>query len=104
MPLTDIHLYSHLTDELEINGSTFSMYIFFSNRHFYFIDCMHQLYESFNCVFRQPCKRSRRKKAVGELKNNLIVQFLTESLVTCFLSFQIATAIRRLTLTACATS
>ncbi len=65
MPLTDIHLNSHLANELGINGSIQYVYLF-SHCDFYFIDRLHQLYEPFNCLFCQPGKRSGRTKGIGQ--------------------------------------
>ncbi len=98
MPLTDIHLHSHLADELGINGSIQYVYIFSAITIFILlIACINFMNLSTAC----SANRAREvgiRKVLGSLKNNLIGQFLVESLVACFLSFVIAIGIAALLL------
>jgi len=90
MPLTDIHLHSHLAEELGINGSIQYVYIFSAIAIFILlIACINFM----NLSTAHSANRAKEvgiRKVMGGLKNNLIAQFLTESLVACFLSFVIA--------------
>src|SRR5664279_3245058 len=83
-------LYSHLTDELGINGSIQYVYIFSAIAIFILmIACINFM----NLSTASSANRAKEvgvRKVLGGMKNNLIVQFLTESLVACFLSFVIA--------------
>ncbi|HEX9512394.1 MAG TPA: ABC transporter permease [Puia sp.] len=98
MPLTDIHLYSHLAYELGINGSIQYVYIFSAIAILILlIACVNFMNLSTAC----SANRAREvgiRKVLGSLKNNLITQFLVESLVACFLSFVIAIGIAALLL------
>ncbi|HWK06584.1 MAG TPA: ABC transporter permease [Puia sp.] len=98
MPLTDIHLYSHLEHELGINGSIRYVYIFSAIAILILlIACINFMNLSTAC----SANRAREvgiRKVLGSLKNNLISQFLVESFVACFLSFVIAMGIAALLL------
>ena len=98
MPLTDIHLYSHLSDELGINGSIQYVYIFSAIAILILlIACINFM----NLSTASSANRAREvgiRKVLGSLKNNLITQFLVESFAACFLSFVIAIGITALLL------
>lgn len=98
MPLTAIHLHSHLTDELGINGSIQYVYIFSAIAIFILlIACINFM----NLSTAHSANRAREvgiRKVLGGLKNTLIAQFLTESLLACFLSFLVAFGITALLL------
>jgi putative ABC transport system permease protein len=98
IPLTDIHLYSHLADELGINGSIQYLYIFSAIAILILlIACINFM----NLSTASSANRAREvgiRKVMGCLKNSLITQFLVESLVACFLSFVIAIGITALLL------
>jgi putative ABC transport system permease protein len=93
MPLTDIHLYSDVADELGTNSSIQYVYIFSSIAIFILlIACINFM----NLSTARSANRAKEvgvRKVLGSPRNKLIAQFLTESLVTCFLSFAIAIAI-----------
>jgi putative ABC transport system permease protein len=93
MPLTDIHLYSDVSDELGTNGSIQYVYIFSSVSIFILlIACINFM----NLSTARSANRAKEvgvRKVLGGGRKTLIAQFLTESLVTCFLSFAIAIAI-----------
>ncbi len=98
MPLTYIHLNSHLANELGINGSIKYVYIFSAIAIFILlIACINFM----NLSTASSANRAREvgvRKVLGSLKKNLIAQFLAESLVACFLSFVIAIGIAALLL------
>jgi putative ABC transport system permease protein len=89
-PLLDIHLNSHLADELGINGNIQDVYIFSAIAIFILlIACINFM----NLSTANSANRAKEvgvRKVLGGLKNNLIKQFLTESFVACFLSFVMA--------------
>ena len=98
MPLTDIHLYSHLADELGINGSIQYVYIFSAIAIFILLLACINFMNLSTASSANRAKEVGVRKVLGSMKNNLIAQFLTESLVACFLSFIIAIAVAALLL------
>jgi putative ABC transport system permease protein len=93
MPLLDIHLYSHLADELGINGSVQDVYIFSAIAIFILlIACINFMNLSTACTANRA-KEVGVRKVLGGLKNSLVAQFLIESLVAGFLSFVTAIVI-----------
>ncbi len=84
--VTDIHLYSHLDDELEANGSMTNVYIMG------IIGVFIVLIACFNFVNLSTARATKRakevglRKAVGAFKNQLIVQYLSESILIAFLA------------------
>jgi putative ABC transport system permease protein len=98
MPLTEIHLYSHLFNELGINGSIRYVYIFSAIAIFILLIACINFMNLSTASSANRAKEVGVRKVLGGLKNNLIVQFLTESLVACFLSFVIAIAVAALLL------
>ncbi len=90
MPLMDIHLHSNLAYEFEVNGSIQYVYIFSAIAIFILLlACINFM----NLSTARSANRAKEvgvRKVLGGLKNNLITQFLAESLVACFLSFVIA--------------
>ena len=93
MPLLDIHLYSHLADELGINGSIQDVYIFSAIAIFILLIACINFMNLSTAYSANRAKEVGVRKVLGGLKNNLITQFLTESFVACFLSFVIAIVI-----------
>lgn len=90
MPLTQIHLHSNIKDELGTNGSIQYVYIFSAIAIFILlIACV-------NFMNLSTARSSNRAKEVGVRKvfggrrNSLIMQFLTESVLICLLSFLLA--------------
>jgi putative ABC transport system permease protein len=90
IPLTDIHLYSHVSDELGINGSIQYVYIFSAIAIFILLIACINFMNLSTASSANRAKEVGIRKVLGGLKNSLIAQFLTESLVACFLSFAIA--------------
>jgi putative ABC transport system permease protein len=78
-PLYDIHLNSHLSDEIENNGSLHYIYLFSSIAAFItIIACINFM----NLTTAQSASRAKEvavRKSVGAQNNRLIVQFLVES-------------------------
>lgn len=97
-PLLDIHLYSHLADELGINGSIQYVYIFSAIAIFILLIACINFMNLSTASSANRAKEVGVRKVLGGLKNNLIAQFLTESLVACFFSFLIAIAVAALIL------
>lgn len=97
-PLTDIHLHSNLSDELEPNGSIEYVYIFSA------IGIFILLLASINFINLSTARSASRakevgiKKVVGSLKTDLIMQFLSESICISVISLLIALGIVELLL------
>ncbi|MVM33801.1 FtsX-like permease family protein [Spirosoma sp. HMF4905] len=89
-PLTDIHLYSNSKYELEPNGDIKYVYIFSILALFILLlACVNFT----NLSTAQAVKRAREvgvRKVMGSIKNQLIVQFLTESVLLTFFSMLFA--------------
>ena len=89
-PLTDIHLYSHTKYEMEPNGDIQYVYIFSALALFILLlACVNFT----NLSTARAVKRAREvgiRKVLGSLKQQLIIQFLTESVLLTFLSMLIA--------------
>lgn len=89
-PLTKIHLYSNLQDELGINGNIQYIYIFSAIAIFILlIACVNFM----NLSTARSANRAKEvgvRKVLGSLRKNLIGQFLTESMLISCISFVIA--------------
>lgn len=85
-PLTDIHLYSHTKYEMEPNGDMQYVYIFSALALFILLlACVNFT----NLSTARAVKRAREvgiRKVMGSLKKQLIIQFLSESVLLTFLS------------------
>jgi putative ABC transport system permease protein len=83
-PLTDIHLYSNTKYEMEPNGDIQYVYIFSALALFILLlACINFT----NLSTAQAAKRSREvgiRKVMGSIKNQLVFQFLTESVLLTF--------------------
>ena len=90
MPLTEIHLHSNIKDELGTNGSIQYVYIFSAIAIFILlIACVNFM----NLSTARSSNRAKEvgvRKVFGGLRNNLIIQFLTESVFISLLSFLLA--------------
>lgn len=90
MPLTDIHLHSHMTGELGVNGNVQYVYIFTVVALFILlIACVNFI----NLSTARSSNRAREvgvRKVVGSSRKSLIVQFLLESVVVTFAAAVIA--------------
>jgi putative ABC transport system permease protein len=98
MPLTDIHLHSHLSYEIEANGDVTYVYIFSVIAIFILlIACVNFM----NLSTARSANRAKEvgiRKIAGSLRKNLITQFLTESVLISFFSLIIAIGVAALLL------
>ncbi len=98
MPLTDIHLHSNKSYEFEANGNITYVYIFSIIAIFILlIACVNFM----NLSTARSANRAKEvgiRKVAGSLRSSLVTQFLTESVLTSFLSLVIAIGIATLLL------
>ena len=84
--LTDIHLHSHLTSEIEENGDIKNVYIFSAIALFVLlIACINFM----NLATARSSKRAKEigiRKVMGAYRPQLMKQFVSESVITAFLS------------------
>ena len=94
--LTDIHLYSHTDEEIEINGDINRVYIFSAIALFILlIACINYMnLSSARSVLR--AKEIGVRKTAGASKKELIAQFLSESVFITFIAFILALILTRL--------
>jgi len=89
-PLLDIHLYSHLNDELEPNGDITYVYIFAAIAFFIILlACINFM----NLATARSANRAKEvgiRKTLGSLRSSLMRQFLTESVVLSLISTALA--------------
>lgn len=92
-PLTSIHLHSNLGLEVEANGSMNTVYIMSAVAFFILIiACINFM----NLTTAQSLKRAREvgiRKVVGSKKSQLVMQFLSESVVISFVSMVLSVLI-----------
>lgn len=88
--LTDIHLYSHLDSEAEENGDIRRVYIFSAIALFILlIACINYM----NLSTARSALRAKEigiRKVVGARRKELIIQFLIESILLCWLATLLA--------------
>ena len=96
--VTDVHLRSHLDDELEVNGNINNVYMMSVIGLFIIlIACFNFV----NLSTARATKRSKEvgmRKAVGAHKNQLILQFLGESILVAFFGLILAVAFSTMSL------
>jgi ABC-type antimicrobial peptide transport system, permease component len=96
--LTDIHLYSHLDYEAEENGDIKRVYVFSAIALFILlIACINYM----NLSTARSALRAREigiRKVVGAMRREIIVQFLSESILITFISLILAIGLTLLTL------
>ncbi len=91
--LTDIHLHSHLDDEIEVNGNIRSVYMMGV------IGLFIILIAGFNFINLSTARATKRakevglRKVVGAFRNQLIAQYLSESILIAMLSLILALAL-----------
>lgn len=96
--VTDIHLHSHLDDELEANGNITTVYMMAS------IGLFIVLIACFNFINLSTARATKRakevglRKVVGAFRSQLINQYLSESILTTLLSLAFSVAIALATL------
>ncbi|MBS1543449.1 MAG: ABC transporter permease [Bacteroidetes bacterium] len=97
-PLTDIHLHSHLRNELEGNGDIKYVWIFGAIGIFILlIACINFM----NLATARSAKRAREigvRKVMGSSRTSLTMQFLMESVILSLFSFLIALGITEIAL------
>jgi putative ABC transport system permease protein len=97
-PLTDIHLRSHLDDEMEENGDATRVMIFGAIALFILlIACINYM----NLSTARSALRAKEigiRKVSGAIRREIIVQFLGESILLSFLALFLAAALAWLTL------
>jgi putative ABC transport system permease protein len=90
MPLTDIHLHSDLTAELQANSDITYVYLFGAIALFILaIACINFM----NLSTARSANRAKEvgvRKVMGSLRSHLVRQFLTESILLSFFSFVLA--------------
>ena len=89
-PLKKIHLYSNRTGELEANGNIEYVYIFSLIAFFILlIACVNFM----NLSTARSANRAKEvgvRKVLGSMRNNLVMQFLSESVLISFISLALA--------------
>lgn len=98
-PLTDIHLHSHLDSEVEANGNINSVYMMGV------IGLFIILIAGFNFINLSTARASKRakevglRKVVGAVKQQLVVQYLSESVLIAVASLALALVFTSVSLT-----
>jgi putative ABC transport system permease protein len=96
--LTDIHLYSHTDYEAEANGDISRVYIFSAIALFILlIACINYM----NLSTARSALRAREigiRKVIGARKKELIIQFLSESVLLCWVAILLAVGFAMLAL------
>jgi putative ABC transport system permease protein len=93
MPLRDIHLRSHLRNELAANGDINHVYLISIVAVFILVLAVVNFT---NLATARSIKRAREigiRKVMGSSRTNLTLQFLTESILLSFAAFMIALAL-----------
>jgi putative ABC transport system permease protein len=96
--VTDIHLHSHLDDEVEANGDITNVYMMG------IIGLFIVLIACFNFINLSTARATKRakevgmRKVVGAFRSQLIYQYLSESVVTSLLALLLSAAISLLTI------
>lgn len=97
-PLTDIHLYSHLDDEMEPNGDIRRVYIFSAIALFILlIACINYM----NLSTARSTLRAKEigiRKVSGARRQELIAQFLCESILIAYMAILLAGGLTILTM------
>ena len=88
--VTDVHLHSHLDDEIEVNGNINNVYMMSV------IGVFIVLIACFNFINLSTARATKRakevglRKVVGAFKNQLVVQYLSESVLIALFSLVLA--------------
>lgn len=90
IPLTDIHLYSNYNQEAEVNGNGRAVGFLFMIPFFIIIIAWVNYTNLATSRSLERAKEVGVRKVLGALKNHLVLQFMTESLLLNLLSLAIA--------------
>ncbi len=85
-PITDIHLYSNIRWELEANGNILYIYILFAAVIFILVIASINYINLTTAKSVERAKEIGIRKMLGALKSNLSFQFLTESVLFCWMA------------------
>jgi putative ABC transport system permease protein len=92
-PLTDIHLHSQLTAELEVNSDITYVYLFGIIALFILVIACINFMNLSTARSSNRAKEVGVRKVLGSLRTHLIRQFLTESILLSLFAFVLAIAI-----------
>ncbi len=92
-PLTDIHLHSNKTGELNENGNVQFVYIFLAIALFILLIACVNFMNLYTARSSNRAKEVGVRKVLGSLRKNLIQQFLTESVLISFIALVFAVVI-----------
>lgn len=90
IPLTDIHLYSNYNQEAEVNGNGKAVYFLYLIAFFVVVIAWVNYTNLATSRSLERAKEVGVRKVLGALRNHLILQFMTESLLLNLLSLVIA--------------
>lgn len=95
-PLKDVHLHSNLKDEFEVNGNIIYVYVFSIIAIFILIIASINFMNLTTAKYTSRFKEVGVRKIVGSTKEQLIKQFLGESIILSFVSLFIALIVVKL--------
>jgi putative ABC transport system permease protein len=89
-PLTDIHLYSHLVGEIDTNGNITYVYVFAGVALFILLIACFNFTNLTTARSLTRAKEVGLRKVVGADKNQLLLQFLSETVLLALIALVIA--------------
>ena len=89
-PVTDIHMKSHLRWELQPNGNINYIYLFITIAILVIVVACINYINLSTARYTQRIKEVGIRKVLGALRKQLIIQFISESLIVAFFAFIIA--------------
>lgn len=97
-PLADIHLYSNKTGELDGNGNLQYVYVFSAIALFILVIACINFMNLATARMSGRAKEVGLRKSMGSLRSSLIMQFLSESMLTTVFSMVLAVSLALLAL------